>query len=109
MVVTTCYPVRGSTAHHRMCGSFIGSADAIVNGTYGTDEAATAPEPATVAAFVGLLNSLIIGLYVCLFDGPQWEALIASKVTDSGHTGTVAALNWSALGRSVSSTPNSRH
>jgi len=78
-------------------GGYYVLSDAIVNGTYGTDEAATAPEPATVAAFVGLLNSLIIGLYICLFDGPQWEDLIASKVREQHTEFTTLMLLYLAL------------
>lgn len=42
------------------------------------------PSPATLAAFSGLVNSFIIGLYILLYDGPRWQQQVASEVAETG-------------------------
>eukprot|EP01052_Picozoa_sp_SAG31_P030532 SAG31_NODE_3137_length_4632_cov_3.575871_3_plen_310_part_00 len=53
----------------------------------------TAPSPASLCAFDGVVNSYIIGFFIIVHTGPQWELLIsANVVAKGGQYGSIASV-----------------
>lgn len=49
-------------------------------------KAADAPPPEALCVFVGMVGTVVLGLYIAMWDGPSWKNLINDQLTGSYYS-----------------------